>query len=897
MMFDLETEIQNWISSLRSNPGFEDGDIEEIELHIRDSIENSIYEGSSPGEAFKIATDSFGEPDVTGNEFIRSRNVDLKDPKQDRLAHNYASPDNPVTARWIMFSNHLKMVFRTIRQNKVLSIINILGMAIGLAASGIILSFVHQEYHFDSSLKNAEKSFRVIEKAGDSYDEYTYAPMAAALRDELPEIDDALRLAFYYGFLACRTGDNSFNERQAIFTDPHFFDFFSFPLVQGNPGNCLSDRHSMVLSESAARKYFGSNNPRGKQVEIGNGIMFTVTAVFKDFPVNSNFRGDIVLPLDCISELTQVWIEPSWDHHSDINTFVHLADGSSRTELIEKSQQFLSGHLDSKQLTLLFQPLSDIHINKQFIWESNPQISIRILRILSLVAFLILGVSTINFLFLYIGIASQRKTNIGIRKAFGASEKMLFREYFKEISVLMLCSLLAAVPIVLFYLHVLVPAFSLPDLVYADTSLVLSLLGVLLLADILAGLYPSYILSSKKALALIRQRSEANLVRSRALPVLSILQFTLLFSLLSFNLLLQKQSRFLSNRDTGYARDELFTIPMNMPLGTGIHGERFVVFAKELQKLSDLTCVTASFSSPASAECFTEGVTWEGQQDDRKKKVVWSWESVSYDYFQTLGVEIVLGRGFDPGIKGDMVNFETRECAFVINESGLSEIGMEDPIGKTFSIWGFKGPIIGVVKNYHSLSMRSEMRPMFYFCNPVFWNEVVIRSNVGQDIRADEIQKVWKQFNDDYPFEMNSVDEQIRRLYLHEQGLAKSLTLFSLLTVLAIGIGLITLSLLSFNRRIKEIGIRKVNGATSLEILRMLNWQYARFVFISCLLAMLPTWFFMQKWLENYAYRTRISWWIFFSAGMLTLLIALVTTSWKSWQAASRNPVESLRNE
>jgi len=511
------------------------------------------------------------------------------------------------------------------------------------------------------------------------------------------------------------------------------------------------------------------------------------------------------------------------------------------------------------------------------------------------VAFLILGVSTINFLLLYIGIASQRTTGIGIKKVFGASGKILFGEYFKEVTVLMICSLLAAAIIVLFYLQVLVPAFSLPDLVYADASLVFSLLLLLLLADVLAGVYPSFILSSKKTLTLFQPRSETYLVRYRALPVLSILQFILFISLLSFNLLLYKQTRFLVNRDTGYARDELFTIPLNMPLGQGIHGERLEAFAQEMKKLPAINQVTASFSSPAYAECSTDGVTWEGQQDERKRKVVWSWESVFLDYFKTLGVEIVQGRSFDPGFPGDMVNWETRECAFIINESGLREMGMSDPVGKTFSIWGFKGPIIGVAKDYHFRSMHSEMRPLFYFHNPAFWNEIVVRSNAGQDIHPDDIQMVWKQFADDYPFEMNYVNDQIRGLYAHEQGLTKVLVAFSLLTFLVIGIGLITMSLLSFNRRKKEIGVRKVNGATPMEILRMLNRQYTRYVLISFLLAILPAWYFMQRWLANYAYKTRISWWIFFAAGIITLLIALLITSWKSWQAASKNPVESLR--
>ena len=290
--------------------------------------------------------------------------------------------------------------FWFLRKNRTISLINILGMAIGMAASGIILTFVHQEYHFDSSLQNAEQIFRVIEKDGETQDEYSYAPLAEALREEFPEIDASLRLAFYYGFLACRAGENSFNERSAIFTDPQFFSFFSFPLAMGHPENCLPDPNSVILSERAAQKYFGNSNPRGRQLEIGDGKMFTVTAVYKDFPVNSNFRGDIILPLDCISELTQIWIEPSWDYHSDNNTFVMLADRAARPELTEKTRPCLGRHLENKQTELHFQALSDIQTNKQYLWESSPQIGLRSLRILTLVAYLILGVSTINFLIL-----------------------------------------------------------------------------------------------------------------------------------------------------------------------------------------------------------------------------------------------------------------------------------------------------------------------------------------------------------------------------------------------------------------------------------------------------------------------------------------------------------------
>lgn len=788
-------------------------------------------------------------------------------------------------------------VFRFLRRNLKLTLINILGMAIGLAASGIILSFVHQEYHFDSSLKGSENIFRIIQKERETENVYTYAPLAEALKEELPDIEASIRLAFYYGFLACRAGENSYNERSVIFADPNFFSFFSFPLLYGDPENCLPDRNSVAISESSAQKYFGISNPLGKLLSIGPGKKFTVTAVYREFPVNSNFQGDFILPLECISDLSQVWIEPSWDYESDINTFVSLSGGVNNIEMTAKTRSFLSRHLDNNHMELLFQALPDIHTNKRFMWESKPQISIRILRILSLVAFLLLGVSTINFLFLYIGIVSQRTTGIGIKKVFGASRRVLFREYFKEVSALMFCSLLLACGIILLYLEVLVPSFSLPDLVYIDVSLVFTLLFILIVVDLLAGIYPSLILSSKKTLTLFQVRRDASPFKYNALPVLSILQFTLFISLISFNLLLQKQTHFLTNNETGYAREELITIPMNMPLGQGIHGERFWTFAQEMKKLPAINHVTASFSSPANTETYTDGISWEGQQDDRKLKAVWNWESVSFDYFETLGVDIIHGRSFDQGFNRDVVNWETRECAYIINESGLREMAMENPIGKSLSVWGFNGPIVGVVEDYHSRSMHSEMQPMFYILDPVFWNEVVIRLNPGHEINIEEIQKVWNQFSDEYPLEINYVDDQIEGLYKHETGLTGTLTLFSMLSIIVIGIGLITLSLLSLNRRKKEIGIRKVNGATSMEILKMLNMHYARYVLISFLLALLPAWYFMQRWLNNYAYKTNISWWIFFIAGLVTLMIALAISSWKSWQAASKNPVESIRSE
>ena len=789
------------------------------------------------------------------------------------------------------------IIYRSFKKNSRITLINVLGMALGLVSAGIILGHVYQEFNYDQENLNAKRVYRVIQKEGGNQQTYTYAPLAQSLKSSFPEIENTVRVSFFYGYLACSTAESKFNENSVIFADPGLFEMFSFPLVKGDRKECLNSPNSIVISEKAAEKYFGKNNPMGENIRIGKDRIFTVSGVYKDFKANSNFKGDLVLPLKKISKLTQTWIEPSWKHESEIHTFVLLSDNEFIESLSAKSRSFVSKFITKSEIELFYQPLSDIHINKQLGWESAPQVNVRNLYILLIVAFLTLGISIVNFLFLYIGTAGQRTTEIGIKKMCGASRRVLFFEHFKEVMLLMIFSIAASVLIYGIYQTVLTSNNSfLPKIELFDYKSALLLSGVAVLVAFLAGVYPSIILSSQKPINLFNKNVGTKKGKFMLVNLLIIVQLTLCIALMTATVMVHKQKSYMENRDTGFAKEELITIPLNMHVGNGIYNEKFELFANELKNYPSIKNVSLSTSSPSLVGSDVDDIEWEGKQEGQK--LYMNWESVSYDYFKTIGVEVVIGRSFSRDYPTDEMNWGSRTCTFILNESAIKEMGIADPIGKKIELWGLKGLVIGVVKDYNFKSMHSAIGPMFYLMDPFYLNEIIVRINpVNTKLALKNIEAVWNKFAEDYPLEIKQVNSQISNMYENDQNLAKTLSVFSLLSILIASIGMFTLTVLSINKRTKEIGIRKVNGAKVSEIMAMLIKNYIKLVIIAFVFAIPIAWFTIKKWQEVYAYKADLSWGFYALTGLFTLAIVLLTVSWKSWKAATRNPVEALRYE
>ena len=789
----------------------------------------------------------------------------------------------------------LVIILRLLKKNSGLNIINVICMAVGLLSAGIIISYVHQEFNYDNDNLNSRYIYHVIENEGDDYHSYTYGLLAQALVSDFPEIKNAIRVSFYYGYLPCSSGKIKLNESNAIFADSGFFDLFSFPLLKGDPRECLNSPNSIVISENAAEKFFGNEDPLGKNFQIGNDREFSITGVFKDFKVNSNFKGELILPLSIISELTQVGIESSWEHNSDIHTFILLYKNSTINDLSEKSKNYLLKFIPNSKMQLSFQPLSEIHINRQIPWDSKSQVNIKYLHTLLLVAILTLSISIVNFLFLFIGSAEQRIIGSGIKKIFGASKPVLFLEYLKEVVVLMLISVAFSIVLYLFYHVWLIPYFTfLPEIILFDYKLIILLAGISVLVALLAGIYPSIVLSAYNPVGLIKYKGTVKYYKFKLVNLLVTVQFTLCIILIVISFMMNKQTRFMESQNTGYAKDELITIPLNMHIGEGINNNRFEPFSEELKKYPGIKNVSLSFSSPASIITDKADVSWEGKPEGKNEMM--NWESISYDYFKTIGIKLIQGRSFSSDFPNDIVNWDTRNCSFILNESAVKDMEIADPIGKEFKVWAFHGPIVGVVADYNFKSLHSEIGPVFYMMNPIFFNVIVIRMTPSNQL-IKNIEQVWNKFVPDYPLEIDYVNIQVHSLYKSDQNLTNILNVFSILTILIACMGLFTLTILSVNHRMKEIGIRKVIGAKMVEVMLMLIKDSIKWVVIAFIIGTPLAWYIINKWLENFAYKTTMDWWIFSLAGLIAIFIALITVSFHSWKAARRNPVETLRYE
>jgi putative ABC transport system permease protein len=788
----------------------------------------------------------------------------------------------------------LQFVFRAFKKNWKLTLISVFCMALGLASAGIILSYIYQEYNYDNDTFHAERIYRVIEKDGEKLNPYTFGPLAQSLKQDYPEIEDASRVSIYYGTLACSAGETKINENEVIFADSSFFDLFSFPLIKGNSKDCLRSPNSLVISEKAANKYFGQDDPIGQILQIGDTTEYVVTAVFENFKTHSNFRGDLVLPLEKISKLTQVWIDPGWNYESDIYTFVLIADHGAISDLVKKSENHLASYIPDTEIKLQYQALKDIHVNRQVFWESSPQVDVKYLYILLIVAILILGISLVNFLFLYIGTSSQRALGIGIKKVYGASKAALFQDHFLEITLLTLLSMVTAIVLYGIYHAILIRHFSfLPQIGLFDYKLALLLAGTVAITALLAGIYPSILLSSQKPVSLFREQKIARKGKFTLINLLVVIQFTFCIALMVSTLMMHKQTNYMAGLDTGMDTKGLITIPINMNAADMDNSDAFV---QELKKYPGIKNLSFSYSSPSSINSMgDDAVSWEGKTEDTE--VLMSWESVSWDYFKTIGINVVRGRTFSRNYPNDPVNWDTRQCAYVINESAVEKMGLADPIGKEFEVWGFRGSIIGIVEDYHFRSMHAGIGPLYFQINPIFWSQIVVRIDPASTSAINDIQTVWTQFFPDFPLEINYENNQILSFYTNDRNLAKTLSAFSILAILIASMGLFTLSVLSLDQRTKEIGIRKVNGAANSQILALVNKDFLKLILLAFILATPLAWFATHKWLENFANKTSLSWWVFALAGIFAMAISVITVSWKSRQVTRKNPVEALRYE
>ena len=774
-----------------------------------------------------------------------------------------------------MLKNYLKIAFRNLTNNKTFSFINIVGLAVGIACAVLIMLWVQYELSFDKFHKNADRLYKVgfTTEQKDYYGFYQPGPLAEYLKDNFPEIELSTNYAETQLKLSRETKGFFCN---GSIVSPDFFKMFSFQLNEGNPGTVLNAPNSIVISRSLAQKIFGQANPVGKPIKLNDQTELVVSGVYSDVPKTSSLQFDFLL-----SSLNAPGYMKMWDRKS-VNTYVLLQKNASFDEVNKKIYNVMNEHNPEWKNILYLFPVTKSHL-----YEPGGTGKIIYVYIFSLFGILVLIVACINFMNLSTARSEKRMKEIGIKKTVGSSRIELVKQFMTETLFFSFISLaigIFLIELILPYLNNILDTNMTMD--FSGKS-ILVILGITLITGLIAGSYPAIYLSSFSPISILNKRVLKGEKRSFTLRrVLVIAQFSFSIFIITCVLLISEQLDFVQSKNLGFNKNQVLMINTRGALQQDVS-----VVKEELLKLPSVQSATVSATNLTDfAGAGTGPIDWEGKTSTKVLEVGFNF--VDDDFAKTFQIKMSEGRFFSKDYSTDMSE------AFVINESTAKAMGIKDPLNKNITTWfGRKGKIIGVIKDFNTESLRSELSPVVLMPTEAA-NYLCLRIS-SKDISTTikSIKSKIKEIVPDDPFGYSFLDKEIDKLYKTEQTTGKLSTFIAVIAIFISCLGLLGLVSFSSERRTKEIGIRKVLGATVTDVLVTLTKDFTKWILFANIIACPIAYYFMNKWLEDFAYRIDISWWSFVLSGGIALVIALATISFQAVKAATANPIKSLRYE
>ncbi len=870
----MEKEIKQWRKKLRKNEALEDGYIAELESHLRDEISNQLKLGASEEEAFKKASLIVGQPESIGEEFYKIHTLRLSG----------RPPWKPPRFMPELFWNYFKVALRKIRRHKGYSLINISGLAIGMACCFLVFLWVQDELSFDRFHTKAKEIYRVLLNPEDTdiYSSYNSGPIGPALKADYPEIINFTR-SFGEVNGPLKYKDQAFIGKVRG-VDNSFFEMFTFPFIKGDPKNCLSEPRSIVLTEKMAAKLFHQEDPLGKTVGFewwGTWHDLKVTGVIEDVPLNSHIQFDYLLPFEFVT-WSGMTIE-DWDV-SAYQTYVLLPKKIDSSAVQEKIAGTVTRHFPEFPCTLHLEPLTRIHL-----YNFTGGGAITYVYIFSIIGVLILCIACINFMNLSTARSIERAREVGMRKVVGSTRAQLVKQFLAESVILSLISLILAMILVQSLLPsvntIVGKQLSLP---YRSSALFI-FLGITILTGILSGSYPAVFLSSFRPVMVLKGLVRSGSQNIRLRKILVIGQFVVSIALITSTIIIYQQLVYMRNTDMGINKEHV----INMELRGGLRNQ-YSTIKNELLRNPDILAVSATNGS-FSKRFGTDKIGWEGKPED--KRIFISIHSVDYDYQKIFDIKMAQGRYFSRDYPTDTSD------GIIVNETAAKIMGMESPVGKRISCWipydpQRSGTIVGVVKDYHFRSLHEKIDPLVLVIAPGWFTDMYIRmkpENLPETLGF--IEKTIKEFAPDFPLEFSFLDEDIDNLYKTDQRIGNLVRYGTFLAIFIACLGLFGLASFTAEKRTKEIGIRKVLGASVSGIVFLLTKEFTKWVILANLIAWPVAYYVMSGWLQNFAYHINIGIGTFLLAAVLALLTALITTSFQAVKAAASNPVDSLRYE
>jgi putative ABC transport system permease protein len=790
-----------------------------------------------------------------------------------------------------MIHNFFRIAVRNIFRHKVFTFINVSGLAIGMAASLLILLWVQDELSFEKYHKNAKNIYRVEEDQFYSGERYhvtvTPHPSGPVWKEKIPEIKEQTRINRLPRMLF-RQDDKVFFENSIIGSDSGMYRMFSFQMLLGDPMTALSAPHSIVLTQKLAKKYFGEMNPIGKTLTLENKYPLTVTGVMKDLPKNSIFTFEGVLPYSFLSEIGVT--DNSWGSNS-IFTYVLLGNNANLNAINKKLTDIVLENNPETTTKFVLFPLLDIHLHAQFGFGDRKGDIITVI-IFSLIALFILLIACINFINLSTAKASARGKEIGIKKVAGADQMTMIIQFMMESLLLVSIALILALLLVGLSLNVFNNIsgknFIIADLM--EMKFIISLIVVGLVAALVSGIYPALYLSSFKPVTVLKGETISGKGNGRLRKFLVIVQFTLSILIATSSIFIYRQLKFTLGKDLGFDKENLICIPM-----TDNMKPKYYSLKDELLKETLIQGVTSSRMNPVRIGSNSGGASWDGK--DPEKQVLIGLNAIDYDYLKTMKMKLVAGRDFSKDYLSDIVKDTTGN--FLVNEEVVKIMGVNDGVGKNFSFMGFRGTIIGVMKNFHFKGADQPIEPIaFALTEPRWLNNILIRLTPGRIPESlKSVENIWKKVIPDYPLEYSYIDQDYENLFRGGTRLSQLLKYFTILAVIIACMGLYGLSSYSAERRTNEIGIRKVMGAGSFTVIYSLSKEFLILILISIVVAMPLGWIIVKNLLKQFAYRIDMSILVFAVIAVGAVVVAMLTVSFHAFKATGINPAEALKVE
>ena len=804
-----------------------------------------------------------------------------------------------------MIRNFFKIAFRNIVKHKGISFINIFGLAIGMACCILIMLFVRDELSYDKYHKDSDRIYRVVKDFvnddGSRLPDATTPPaLATAMKAELPEVEQVTRVFPNWGTqYLFQYGDKRFNEERVYRIDSNFFDVFTFPFVKGNSKTAFKNISDVLLTESSAKKYFGKEDAMGKVLRTDLGEL-KVVGVLKDVPDNSHFHFDFLISIRKISGN----IDANWGFYN-FYTYAKLKEGASIKAVDQKVQALYKRNNEDATNIFYSQALTDIHLGSHLKWELEPNSDRLYVYVFSVIALFLIIIACINYVNLTTARSSLRAKEIGIRKVTGAFRSMIIRQFLMESILTALLALFVAIVIAGLFLPVVNQLTEKQLKLFSEENKVL-VAGALVIAAVvglLAGIYPAIYLSSFKPVSVLKGLKVGNYRIFNLRKALVIFQFTLSIALIAGAFVVIQQINYIQNAKLGINKDHVMVIEGTGRLPSNSSTEAFKNDLLQMPQVKKL----AGANGVIGGQNWTSSLNARGSENSQLVNFL----NVGVDFLDVMGVQIKEGRGFgkefmagDSIQNGDPTKTERLSGSIILNEKAVKDLEIgANPVGKqivlgTNNDTTYYVTLIGVVKDFHFSSLRNEIKPFAFFLNPP--NENLITVKLGSNELSNtiaQIEQKWNKVSPDRPFRYSFIDETFARLYKAEERFKRIFIYITALAIMIACLGLFGLAAFVTEQRTKEIGIRKVLGASVSGLVGLLSKDFVKLVGIAVLIACPLAWWLMNNWLRDFAYRIEMGWWIFVLAGILALLIALITVSVQAIKAAIMNPVKTLRTE